>query len=41
MRQLLAEIVEHYALAVIEDTAIPPRKPSSTAIQGTLKSREP
>jgi RES domain len=41
MRQLLAEIVEHYALAVIEDKAIPPRKPSSTAIQGTLKSREP
>src|SRR5580704_17644283 len=37
LRHLLAEIVEHYGLAVIEERVIPPRKPRSTAIQGTLQ----
>lgn len=33
MRYLLAEIVEHYALAVIEEKVIAPRRPSSSAVQ--------
>lgn len=37
MRHVLAEIVEHYALAVIEEKVVPPRKPSSTAFQRRLK----
>jgi hypothetical protein len=37
LRHVLAEIVEHYALAVIEEKVIPPRKPISSAIQERLK----
>lgn len=37
LRHVLAEIVEHYALAVIEEKVIPPRKPTSSAIQENLK----
>jgi hypothetical protein len=37
LRHVLAEIVEHYALAVIEEKVIPPRKPTSSAIQERLK----
>lgn len=37
LRHILAEIVEHYALAVIEEKVIPPRKPSSSAFQESLK----
>jgi len=37
LRRKLAEIVEHYALAVIEEKVIPPRKPTSSAVQRSLK----
>jgi hypothetical protein len=37
-RKLLAEIIEHYDLAVIEEKVIPPRRPpSSLAVQQRLK----
>jgi hypothetical protein len=37
LRYLLAEIIDHYDLAVIEERVIPPRKPTSSAVQQRLK----
>ena len=37
LRYTLAEIVEHYAVAIIEEKVLPPRKPPSSAIQKRLK----
>jgi hypothetical protein len=37
VRYLLAEIIDHYDLAVIEEKVLPPRKPTSRAVQQRLK----
>ncbi len=37
LRRLLAEIIEHYTLALIEEKVIPPRKPNASAVQQSLK----